>query len=309
HSARINHLKGYLCVIGAAVLWASSGIAGKVLFKGGITPFELVQIRVTFSTVLLAAFFMAFFRDSFRIRIKDLGYFFLLGGISMAMVQGAYFFAISKIQVSVAILLEYLAPILVAFFSVCFWKERLTFSKLSALLLSFAGCYLAVGGYNIHLLRMNRAGIVGGLVSAVCMAGYTLLGEKGMHRYQPLTVLFYALAFATLTWHLLYPPFHYIVAGFTLIQWGWILYIVVMGTIVPFGLYFVGINYIRSTKALITATLEPISAGFMAFFFLRETLEHLQILGGVIVVIAIVLLQLRREQDEMAPELIRIHKR
>lgn len=40
-----------------------------------------------------------------------------------------------------------------------------------------------------------------------------------------------------------------------------------MGTILPFGLYFMGINYIRSTRALITATLEPISAGFMAFFF------------------------------------------
>jgi drug/metabolite transporter (DMT)-like permease len=224
-------------------------------------------------------------------------------------VQGAFFYAVSKIQVAAAILLEYLAPIFVAFFSICFWKERFTVSKLSALLLSFAGCYLVVGGYNIHLLNINRLGIIAGLVSAVCMAGYTLLGEKGMHRYQPLTLLFYALAFAALTWHLLYPPFHYIVAGFSLSQWGWILYIAVIGTIAPYGLYFVGVNYIRSTRALITATLEPISAGFMAFFFLGEALEHLQILGGTAVVLAVVLLQLQREQDEMAPELIRMHKR
>jgi drug/metabolite transporter (DMT)-like permease len=78
-----------------------------------------------------------------------------------------------------------------------------------------------------------------------------------------------------------------------------------MGTAIPFGLYFVGINYIRSTRASITATLEPISAGFIAYLFLGEILEPLQILGGVLVITAIVLLQLQSEQDELTPELIR----
>jgi drug/metabolite transporter (DMT)-like permease len=78
-----------------------------------------------------------------------------------------------------------------------------------------------------------------------------------------------------------------------------------MGTAIPFGLYFVGINYIRSTRASITATLEPISAGFIAYLFLGEILEPLQILGGVLVIAAIVLLQLQTEQDELTPELIR----
>jgi drug/metabolite transporter (DMT)-like permease len=78
-----------------------------------------------------------------------------------------------------------------------------------------------------------------------------------------------------------------------------------MGTAIPFGLYFVGINYIRSTRASITATLEPISAGFMAYLFLGEAFEILQIIGGVLVIGAIVVLQLRSEQDELTPELIR----
>jgi len=305
HLAKTNPTKGYLCVVAAAVMWASSGTAGKALFEGGMSPFELVQIRVTLSTVLLAAVLGTCARDLLRIRIKDLGYFLLLGGASMAMVQGAYFYAISKIQVAAAILIQYMAPILVASFSICFWKERLTVSKLAAILLAFSGCYLVVGGYNIQLFQLNRLGIMAGLAAAVCFAGYTLLGERGMHRYRPWTVLFYALAFSALTWHIIYPPFHYVAAGFSLTQWGWILYIAVVGTIIPFGLFFQGINYIRSTRASITATLEPISAGFMAFFVLGESMELLQILGGALVISAIVLLQLQREQDEMAPERIR----
>lgn len=83
------------------------------------------------------------------------------------------------------------------------------------------------------------------------------------------------------------------------------LYISVTGTLLPFGLFFVGVNHIRSTRAAITATLEPISAGFIAFLFLGESMEPLQILGGALVIGAIVMLQLKREQDEWSPELTR----
>lgn len=305
---RKNQLKGYLCAMLGAILWGSSGTAGKALFVTGMTPFELVQIRLTLSTVLMALSFGIFSRGLLRIRLKDIGYFLMFGGIAMALVQGAYFYAISKIQVAAATLLQYLAPILVAIYSVCFWRERLTAAKLIALMLSFGGCYLVVGGYDVRLLQMNILGILGGLGAAVSAAGYTLLGERGMHRYKPSTLLFYAMAFGCLTWHIIYPPFHYAVAGFSPYQWKWILYIAVMGTIIPFGLYFVGINYIRSTRAIITATLEPISAAFMAFFFLGEAMEPLQILGGMVVVGAIVLLQTQREHEEMAPELIRARR-
>jgi drug/metabolite transporter (DMT)-like permease len=304
-TANRNHIKGYLSVVVASILWASSGTAGKSLFEAGMTPFELVQIRVTLSTAILAALFTASSKGFPRIKIKNLGSFLLLGAVFMAMVQGSYFFAISKIQVAAAILLQDLAIVLVAVFSVCFWNERLTPSKLIALILALCGCYLVVEGYNLNILQMNSLGIMGGLGAAVCLAGYTLVAEGAMHRYTPATILFYALAFSSLTWHIIYPPFHYVTAGFTPSQWGWIFYIAVVGTIIPFGLYFTGINYIRSTRAIITATLEPISGGLMAFFLLGEILEPLQVIGGGLVIGAIVLLQVKREQDEMTPEFLR----
>ena len=298
-------MRGYLCVAAAAVMWASSGTAGKALFTGGVTPFELVQIRVTVSTVLLGIVFGIWYRPLFKIRPRDLWYFFLLGGVVMALVQVTYFYAISKIQVAAAIFLQYLAPIMVALFSICFWKERLTPGKILALVLSLGGCYLVVGGYSLHLLKMNHLGILAGLCSALCFAVYTLVGERGMHRYSPWTVLFYAFLFATITWHTLYPPFQYIRAGFTAAQWGWILYVSIVGTVLPFGLFFVGVNYVRSTRASITATLEPISAGLFAYLFIGESLQPLQVAGGAMVVAAIVVLQLKRERDDLSPENIR----
>ena len=83
------------------------------------------------------------------------------------------------------------------------------------------------------------------------------------------------------------------------------LWIVVIGTVAPFGLYFVGINYIRSTRAMITATMEPISAGLLAFVFLGEVLEWLQLLGAGLVVVAIAILQIQREDEVSSPQRVR----
>lgn len=221
-------IRGYLCVIAAAVLWASSGTAGKGLFRGGMTPFELVQVRITLSALLLAAVLGLCFRKLLRIRRGDVAYFFLLGAGAMASVQITYFYTISKIQVAAAILIQYLSPFIVAVFSICFWKERLTFPKILSLLLSIGGCCLVVGGYNLHLLEMNKVGLIWGLASAFCFAGYTLLGEKAMHRYSPWTVLFYALLFAAVTWNTVYRPFKFLWTGHSLEQWTWMGYISVM---------------------------------------------------------------------------------
>ena len=78
-----------------------------------------------------------------------------------------------------------------------------------------------------------------------------------------------------------------------------------MGTLVPFGLYLQGVNLIRSTRASITATLEPIAAGALSFVFLNERMDALQISGGAMVIASIVLLQLKQEADQKAPALIR----
>ena len=300
-----NPAIGYLSVIAAAILWASSGTISKALFLGGVTPFQLVQIRLTIAALSLGLFLRLFAKQRLRIRAQDVAYFLVLGGVGLALVQAAYLYTISKMQVAAAILIQYTSPVFVAAYSIGFWHERLTAIKVIALLLSLFGCYLVVGGYNLELLRLNRDGALAGLASAVLFALYSLLGERVMHRHQPWTVVFYAFVFAALTWNILQPPLHFVYSAYTVKQWICMLYIATFGTIIPFGLFFVGVNQIRSTRATITSTIEPISAGFIAFILLGETLDSLQIIGGVFVIAAIALLQVQREKDEFSPARIR----
>ena len=300
-----NSRRGYLYVVVAAFMWALSGSSAKFLFNSGITPFQLVQMRLTISTVLLFLYLLIRLPSLLKISRSDIFYFILFGTVGMAGVQFTYLFTISKIKVAAAILLQYLAPSFIALHSVVFLREKLNRSTLIALIGATFGCYLVVGAYNLDILKMNIVGIISGLLSAVTFAWYAIHGEYGMHRYNPWTVLFYALFFGAIVWNILHPPLEAFRHAYSPVQWGWILYIGVMGTLIPFGLYLEGINLIRSTRASITATLEPITAGIISYLFLNEIMEIPQIAGGVIVIASIILLQLNQEQDDKAPSVIR----
>ncbi len=305
NAVKTHAAKGYASVIVAALLWASCGTAGKALFNAGMPPFVLVQTRVSLATLIMLVLLAARKPSLLRIRARDIGFFVVFGSVFMALMQLSYFQAISRIQVAAAILVQYLAPVLVAAYSMVFWHERASARKLIALVLSIAGCYLVVGGYSLELLSMNREGILWALLSALAFASTTLLGEKGMQRHNPWTSLTYALLFSALSLNVVQRPLQIMTLSYTPEQWAAILYIVVFGTLIPFGLYLLGVNYIRSTRTIITATLEPIAAAFMAFFLLGEVLSPLQLAGGASVIAAIVLLQWDREHDARSPEAIR----
>ena len=301
----VDTRRGYLYVILAAVLWGVSGSAAKFLFNSGVSPFQLVQLRLTITALGLLIWLSLRNPALLRIARRDIWYFALLGTAGVGACQFTYLYAISKINVAAAILLQYLAPSLIALHAVVITRDRLSLSTVMALAGATAGCYLVVGAYNLELLSMNLTGVVSGILSAVAFAWYSIHGEYGMRRYSPWTVLFYAILFAAMMWNLLHPPLEAFFHRYTAIEWGWILYIGVMGTLLPFSLYLEGVNLIRSTRASITAILEPITAGVIAFFFLNERMHTLQILGGFLVIASIILLQFKQENDEKAPALMR----
>ena len=289
----------------AALLWATSGSAAKFLFKNGVTPFELVQLRITIAATSLFLWLLVKQPAQLRIARKDIFYFFILGFVGMAAVQFTYLYAISKIHVAAAILLQYMAPIFIALYIVVFTRERLKPATVTAIAMATLGCYLVVGAYNLDILTLNKAGIIGGLCSAIAFAFYSVQSEYGMRHYRPWTVLFYALLFAALAWNIFFPPLKAFFRHSSTLVWFWIIYVGLMGTVVPFGLYNEGINLIRSTRASITGMLEPITAGVISYFFLGEVLEPWQLLGAALVIAAIILLQVKQEVDDKAPEVLR----
>jgi len=282
---------GYLFVALAAVLFATSGTAAKFLFNSGITPFQLIQLRTTLACAGLLLWLLLKNRKLLQISIRDLPFFLFLGTFGIGSAQFFYLLAISKINVAAAILLHYTGPIFVAMYAGIFQRRKVGIAGFIAIAGSIIGCFLAVGAYQLEVLTINRIGITAGMLAAVAFAVYSVLSEIGLKNYSPYTVLLYGLIFAALMWNILHPPLEALFQSYTPVQWGWILFIGLCGTILPFGFYFEGIRRIRPTHASITATLEPISAGVIAAIFLTELLAPLQIIGGILVVLSIIILQ------------------
>lgn len=288
---------GYLYVAAAAILFGFSGAASKFLFNTGMSPFELIQLRTTIAFVSLLIYLVLKNRALLRIDSRDLFYFIILGMLGLACAQFFTLFAISKINTAVALLLHYTGPVFVALYAAIVMKRKLGFGAVLSIFGTLAGCFLVVEAYNFNLLTLNKAGVLGGLIAALSFATYSILSEYGMRVYSPWTVLFYGLLFAALIWNIILPPLSAMVYPYTLVEWWWIFFIGVGGTTLPFGFYFEGIKRINATHASITATLEPVTAAVMAMLFLDESLGLLQIAGGILVIVSIVFLQLKRGME------------
>jgi drug/metabolite transporter (DMT)-like permease len=288
---------GYLYVALAAVLFAISGTSSKFLFQSGITPYQLVQLRTTLAFTCLLIWLCLRHSALLKISITDLPYFLALGVFGIGAAQFLYLFAISKINVAAAILLHYTGPVFVALYVVFAQRQKIGRLSVLAILGTLAGCFLVVGAYNLQLVALNRLGIVSGMLAAVAFAIYSVLSAYGMRKYTPWTVLLYGMLFAALMWNALHPPLEAMLHRYSAVQWGWIFFIGICGTVLPFGLYFEGIKRIQPTHASITATLEPISAGVVASIFLGEVMLPLQIIGGLIVIASIILLQMNKTDN------------
>ena len=157
---------GYLLTLLAATCWAVAGTVAKHMMIQAIPPIVLAEMRVTIAAALLLLSLSIKNATLLRIRLRDIPYMIVLGVVGVAGVHYSYYYAIGKTNVATAILLQYLAPAFILLFAVLIQGETCSLAKISALCFAFLGCFLMVGGYDLELLKMNRAGVLAGLASA-----------------------------------------------------------------------------------------------------------------------------------------------
>jgi len=282
---------GYLLVLGAALLWAASAAVGKDLLAAGVSAVGLAQVRSVVAAAVMAGWLAISDRRRFAIRRRDIMPLFALGALALAGTEISYFLAIERLPVAVAILLQYLSPVLVLAFSVALLGERPTWAKILAAVAAVGGCFLVVGGASLGPVAADPVGVAWGLAGAACFASYTLGSERLVRRLSPWTVLLYAFAFAGAACLAADPALSGLAPARDPLRWGQLLYVSILGTALPFGLFLMGIERIRATRASITAVSEPVFAAVIAYAFLGEALGGAQIAGGLLVIAAIVALR------------------
>ena len=104
-------------VLTAATLWAVNGAVSKVILDSGVSSLRLSEVRSTGAFVGLALVLALVAPKRLRISRSELPMLALFGIAGLAFVQWFYFVAIHRMSLAVALLIQYLAPLLVALFS------------------------------------------------------------------------------------------------------------------------------------------------------------------------------------------------
>lgn len=292
----MKSFEGYLFILGAALFWGVSATIAKFLFTQHIDTLVLVQMRMTLSCIVLLAIFLLFRRQLLIVRMKDLYKFALLGIVGGAGSNFTYYFTIAETNVATAILLQYLAPLLVLLYAAFSGEEELGFIKIAAGGISLAGCFLAIAGKEFSIVHISTIGLLTGIASACCWGFTNIWLRRLLKEYNVWTCLIYSFIFASLFWLLFNPPWKIVEAGYSGEMWGTFFIFAMLSILIPHSLYFAGMRYLTASRGIITATAEPIIAILSSYILLHDILAPMQIVGAVLVVGAIAILQLKREE-------------
>jgi drug/metabolite transporter (DMT)-like permease len=289
---------GYALAAIAAAMWALNGSFARLLIDDGVSPFHLSEMRSAVSFALLAGWLAIANRNRLRVRRDELPALAWLGIGGLACVHATYFLAIERLDVGVALTIQYLGPLLILLWLRVAHGRRMAPSLWGAVALSAVGSFLVVRAYDTGSL--DGIGLLFAFAAAVTFAIYMVAAERAGRGHAPVTTLTYGFGFATLFWLVVRPPWTFPFEAFTdLGNLGLgVLGVTVVGTLIPFILIVTAVRHIPAPRAAVVATLEPVLAAIIAWPVLDQALAAPQIAGIVVVVGAVVWVQSHRPQME-----------
>ena len=296
---------GYSMVLVAALLFGVNGTVSKVVLGSGITSLELTQVRSTGAALGFLAAVLATRPAALRATRREFAFLALFGIAGVAFVQWFYFVAIHRLPVGIALLIQYLAPLLVALFARYVLHEHVRRRIWLALGLALTGLALVVELWNG--LALDGLGVLACLGAALSYATYVLMAEREMSHRGAASLSFWGFLFAGVFWAIVQPvwrfPFGRLDDSVSLLGnlddrtapvWLLMLFVVGIGTMVTFALIIGALRHVSATRVGITAMVEPVAASVVAWLWLGETFGAVQLAGGAIVLSAIVLAQTSR---------------
>jgi drug/metabolite transporter (DMT)-like permease len=276
---------GTLFCLASGAAFGAMAVFGKLAYDEGASVGTLLAVRFTFAAAL---FWVIVPRREFRaLPRRDVRLALALGAGGYALQAGCYFVALGRIEAPLLALLLYTFPAIVAAAAVAIGRERFGGRHVIAVLLATGGLTLAVAGAGDGAL--DPLGLALGLGAAVVYSVYILVSDGIAGRVRPQVLATLVCTGAAVT----------LVVGSTVLGelhpgeltaagWGWLACLAVVSTVAAITLFFAGLDRVGPTMASILSTVEPLVTVLLAFVVFGERLGAIQLLGGVLVLAAVV---------------------
>lgn len=293
----------------AAASFGSSGAFAKGLIAGGWSPGAVVTLRVAGAALLLAPPVALAMRGRWRDVLAEWRLLTAYGLMGVAGCQLAYFMAVSHIDVGVALLLEYLAPVLLVGWV---WLRHGHRPRRLTLL----GVVLALGGLALVLdigggAHVDLVGVAWGLVAAIGLCGYFLLSADSDRAVPPLVLAGAGLVVGTVVLAaagavgilpMQIGATEVALAGTVVPWWAAIAELAVVSAALAYVAGVASVRVLGTKVASFVGLTEVLFASLFAWVLLGEVLGPVQILGAVLVLGGVIAVRADERTGERAPE-------
>ena len=294
-TSKRSDIIGSLAVLLACACWGTAGIF--ITFATNVTGISALALAFwrDLTAFVIIALGLALLRPGWlRVRRSDLGWLAALGG-TLGFLGVFWNLGVILNGAAVASVQQAATPAIVALIAWLFWGEALGWSKILAILLTFASTVLVSG---LNLFGQSKAtlpGLLVGLGIPILYAGWNLLGKRARRRYNPFTTLTYAFGFGALVLLPLqfFTPQPWPVSPTGLL---WFAALILVSTLVGFTLYTFALGRLPASVAAILAMSEIAFAAIFAYTLLGERLTASQLLGAMLVVGGVALLMWQRSR-------------
>ena len=289
--------KEYLYMGTTILLWGLSATVSKLFFSGLNTYYILAMTGVFSWLMLLAGTFLTgTIKELKKVSLKTMALMVAVGSLGVFFCNYFYQKGISLLPAQQAFVINYLWPTFVIIFSVPILHEKLTVTKLFAILLAFLGVVCVATNGNISSL-------FGGALHGILMS---VLGAVFYGLYSPLNKRFdYDKELALMLTYFFTTILAFVMTAFD--------HGMVMPTlrqffgIVIFGAFINGIGYLTFAKAMQIGNtavmsnlsyLTPVVSLFVTHFVLGDEITFYSIIGLVLILMGVVIQILNSKEKE-----------
>lgn len=268
---------GAIYMIISACAYATQSILGKFAYESGLTPESLLILRYLFTAILITPYLL--FR---RISIIARSPLVIMQAVLWVVNGLCFFHALKYLSASVAVVVFFCHPVLVAITAAVTFKEKLT-SRLIFGLVSAVTGVICISGLLGGVGVMSSLGLLFIIISALLYTIYSLISQRSVVMVSPMAIT-NSLAIVGVVILLLFYHDLGFVYSLTFQQGSIALAMAVLNTVLAVVFFLKGVQKIGAARATLLGTLEPVLAMVLAFFLLGETLTIIQVIGAVLII-------------------------
>jgi len=268
--------------------------------QAGLSEWRMVQVRTGGAFLFLITYVLLTNAKSLRVTKTELPLLITYSLFGFAIVQFGYFIAISRMHVSMALIIEFTAPIWIVLWIKYVRKSFVPKDMWTAISLAFIGMLLLAQVWKG--MTLDTVGVIAAFLDAFALATYFILGERLAHSRPTATLNALGFGIASAIWAIAFPLWSFPTGIFTqtinlngLLEnynapgWVLLLWVVLMGTVLPYVLVLSGIKLLSASTSSVIGMLEPVFAGIFAWIWIGESWNVIQLIGGAIVIAGIYL--------------------